>query len=309
MRSGQDAVRVLGAVVAATVLSGCGATIHTLAFPTPPPAAPTATTVAPLPDTHALVVPPVPGITTTTAPAIGPGGATIMGTVLGPAGPVAGATVEADRVVGSRLATMEATTGTDGSFTIAGVLGGVYRLRAWQSPALALVTPQLFFLADTGTHQVSLLLGSYSGLSVSTSMAPQLVGVGGYANLVVSVSSQVVGADGVIRPSPVVGQPVSVDGGTGWTPLGLDPATTDTSGEAAIEFQCAVIGAGPLIVTVAGATPATVTTPSCVAAEPTTTTLPPDSGTVPGGSTTLPGGTGGPGPTTSSANGGQGVGF
>ena len=59
---------------------------------------------------------------------------TINGTVLGPGGAVAGATVQADRLVGDQVASTQATTAADGSFTISSVLGGRYRSGPGWSP-------------------------------------------------------------------------------------------------------------------------------------------------------------------------------
>ncbi|HET9691155.1 MAG TPA: hypothetical protein VFP61_08375 [Acidimicrobiales bacterium] len=267
-------VAALGVVAAAMLAAGC-ASVEALPSPVPPPTPPTATTVAPLPDLTGVAPVTVDGRTTTTAPVVGPGAATIAGTVTGPNGPVGGATVELTRVVGRQTATTDATTAPDGTFTVPKLLGGAYRVRAWQAPVLALTDPQVFFMGDTETKRLSLQLTAYTGTTVTASTAPPVVAQGGYVDVVVSVQAQVVGADGVVRPSPVTGQPVEIDGGGGWLPTGADPAVTDGGGVAQLVVQCALVGAPPLVITAPGAQPITAGDSTCVPAAtpaPTTTT-------------------------------------
>lgn len=272
-------VRRLGHLAAVTAAglaaAGCGSSVTRLSLPVPPPtsASPPTTVVVPS-DFTGVRQGPVPGGTTTTVPAIGPGQATIDGSVLGPAGPVAGATVQAERIVGSAVVSTQATTGADGSFTIAGVLGGVYRVRAWQAPALDLVVPELFFLGTTDTHALTLQLTSYAGVQVATSMAPLAVDVGAAANVVVAATQQTVGVDGVVRPEPMAGASVSLDGGASWVPATADPTVTDSQGRATFEVTCVAPGAGGLVATVAGASPSALGAAECLTPPPPTTVAP-----------------------------------
>ena len=279
--------RAAGAMAAVLALGGCGSGAASLSFPPPPPSTATSGTTAPAPaDYSRIAQPTVPGAPTTTVPVIGPGGATIAGTVMGPSGPAAGATVQAERIVGRAVATTQATAAADGTFTIPHVLGGIYRVRAWQPPSLDATSPDLFFLDGTQTQTVSLSLQSFAGVQVTSSMAPATVQVGGRAALVVSVTEETVGADGVLHPTPQAGQSVSVDDGGAWTVLGANPAVTNVSGQATFTLTCDSSPAPPLLATVAGAPPATVTTSACVNPAPTTTTTPaPTTTTIPGTST------------------------
>src|SRR5262249_44446725 len=106
-------------LVAALGLGGAGCSnVGNLSFRTPP------TTVhvdlgagATLPtNLSAVNQPGVEGVTTTTAPPVGPGQATINGTVFGPSGPVPGATVEVDRFVGDQFSSAHTTTAADGTW-------------------------------------------------------------------------------------------------------------------------------------------------------------------------------------------------
>ena len=156
------------------LLGGCGVeTLHVC----PPPAtpAPATTTTTPLsPDLTGVDLGKVSGRTTTTTVGIGPGGATLSGTVLGPQGPVPGATVEADRFVGSSEASKQVSTAADGSWTIPAILGGRYRVRAWQSPSLAMTTPQIFFLGGTQVMAIDLQVQAFTGQAISVCRQPDL---------------------------------------------------------------------------------------------------------------------------------------
>ena len=71
---------------------------------------------------HSLA--PVPGRATTTTVVIGPGEATLKGTVNAPEGLVPGAIVRAERLVGDAVATADVITNPDGTWAIPAVLGG-----------------------------------------------------------------------------------------------------------------------------------------------------------------------------------------
>src|SRR2546423_902477 len=90
----------------------------------------------------------VPSKSTTTTVVLGPGGATINGTVAGPDGAVGGATVHVERLVGDGMAAQDFPSNADGTFKIPTVLGGRYRVRAYVPDPfnLAQATPELFFL-------------------------------------------------------------------------------------------------------------------------------------------------------------------
>ncbi len=261
--------------------AGCGG-VESLSFRNPP-----ATTARPavspltLPGNLNLVQQPVvPGITTTTLPAIGPGNASITGSVFGPGGPVPGASVEADRLVGDQVATASATTGADGSFTIANILGGRYRIRAWHGPNLGMTAPQIFFL-DTGQpHGVTLQLTAFNGPDIATSVNPGVLQVGQIANLLVQVTNPTVGNDGIVRDQPLVGAAVSLTNGPEWTVYNGNPQTTGTNGRVIFQISCSQAGDNPLSVSVGSAPPQPVATPACVQPAPpttacTTTTTPP----------------------------------
>jgi hypothetical protein len=260
--------------VAALLVAGTGCSgVEKLSFPNPP------TTQAPsqasptLPDNLSSVTqPPVAGVTTTTVPVVGPGDATLNGSVFGPTGPVGGATVEADRLVGNQVASARIVTAADGSWKIPQVLGGVYRVRAWHAPNLDLTTPQVLFLGDTQNLTVSIELNAFPGPSLSSSIAPATPQVGQAANLLVQVTTPTIGADGVLRYQPVSGGLVQLTPGPGWIVSGANPAPTNAAGNVLFQVQCQTAGSSPMIATLgAKGSPVSLPVPACAPAPPPTT--------------------------------------
>ncbi len=273
------------------LLAGCG--VDSFSFSTPPATPPSSTTsTSATPDLTGVAVNKVAGRTTTTQPAIGPGAATVSGTVLGPQGPVAGATVKADRFVGSATASKQVVTAADGSWSMPGILGGRYRVRAWQSPSLAMTSPQIFFLGGSQTMSVDLQVQAFTGQSVSSAANPSSTLVGDNIAVVVAVSNQSVGPDGVVNYQRAAGVQVSLSGGTNVS-VSLNPAVTDGNGNATFALTCVSPGSSTVTATTASGATTTVPNLSCDVAfiAPPITTPPPSSTTT--SSTTLPG------PTTS----------
>lgn len=277
-------------------------------MPTPP-----ATTVPPpappdsLPPGLASVSEaPVAGVTTTTAPAIGPGSASVNGTVTGPTGPVQGATVEVDRFVGYSYASARTTTAADGTWSIRNILGGAYRVRAWQAPALDMATPQLLYLANGHPQSVTLQVQSYQGPQIQVAINPANPIVDQPVNLVVQVTNPRIDANGVLDSIPVPGTPVTLVNGSKWQVSNGNPLPTNAAGEATFQLMCTSVGSDPLSAAAGNNPPVDLQMPACAAPPPTTTT----STTNPGGpggntSTTCPAPPGSPGETTTTLNFGQ----
>ena len=117
-----------------------------------------------------------------------------------------GATVEADRFVGSSEASRQVSTAADGSWTIPAILGGRYRVRAWQSPSLAMTTPQIFFLGGTQAMAIDLQVQAFTGQAISSAANPTSTAVGDDINVVVAVSTQSVNASGIVSYQPAAGR-------------------------------------------------------------------------------------------------------
>jgi len=273
-----------GVLAAALALAGCASSsVPEL------PAAPT--TVAPVPttstpDSGGAFLQSVAGVTTSTSVALGPGTSGLNGVVTGPSGPVGGAVVEVDRVTrpGVTPATDRISTAADGSWSLTGILGGAYILRAWRAPDLAITQPVSIFLSQGETRPVQMQMQQYTGMVVSSSMAPDPPLVGQPSNLVVLVTNTAVDANGVVRSVPVPGTEVELTGTTAWQVNTANPTTTDNNGQAAWQLTCTSSGSQPLSVTVNSATTETLDHVGACQVPPTTTTTAAATTTTTGGS-------------------------
>ncbi|MDP1805887.1 MAG: hypothetical protein Q8K72_12015, partial [Acidimicrobiales bacterium] len=79
-----------------------------------------------------------PTTTSSTMLAMGPGDASIVGTVRGNAGGVEGAIVRVERLVGKAVVSTDVITSGGGTYAVATILGGSYRVRALKPPDFAL---------------------------------------------------------------------------------------------------------------------------------------------------------------------------
>lgn len=267
--------------------------------PLPPPPKPReVTTTTTLPDFSAIELgPAVPGRTTTTVQ-IGPGKATVKGTVTGPGGPIAGAVVRVERLVGESAATMDVVSTPEGTFMIPKILGGRYRVRAWKPDPdnLALVEPLVFFLEGSETKTVELTVNLFQGLAASAAIAPDPPVVNSAANLVVQVVDQVVDGNGIVRSNPVSGVRIELFGAGDWRIASSAVTSSDAGGRGRWLLECRRAGSQPLSVVVGETSTFNLNLPDCVAPAPTAEEADPASSSTsaPGSSTS----TSRPGPTT-----------
>ncbi|MDP9005649.1 MAG: hypothetical protein M3N15_01875 [Actinomycetota bacterium] len=235
----------------------------------------TVATTPPAPADHSgVVLPPVEGTTTTAAVVVGPGAAVVAGRVDGPDGPVEGATVRLERLVGDAAATLDVGTGPDGTWRATGVLGGRYRVRAWRRPDLASVEPQLVFVAGTGTVELALRAERF-GTAVEFAVAPNPPVVGEATNVLVRVAERTVDADGAVRARPRPGVGVSLAAGSGWAPQSPLTGATDEAGTITFTLVCRLPGPQGLLATVLPDQVVPVEPLDCVEPPPVTTTSAP----------------------------------
>jgi hypothetical protein len=295
---------VLGAVVLGALVlgaAGCGRNVALLDFPAPAPTAPpAATTTTVTIDPSGVTEPTVAGAPPSPAVALRPGSTTLSGTVTGPDGGVAGATVEIDRIVGSATATTEAVSTTGGGWSASGLLGGRYRLRAWKAPSLAMTTTDVFYVDDGGTHQSVLALTAYKGPTVASAFAPDPPVSGEPTTVVVQLTEPSVTTAGLVVQAPLAGFRVRLDAGGEWSFPGSGEARTDGTGDATFVATCGAVGQDPLSAVVERTVAVTLSTPPCLAppappttTAPATTTVPTTTGSTaprrhrrPGGATT-----------------------
>lgn len=293
LRAGVIATLTLIAVVSA----GCSGSVDSLSFPPPE------TTVALPPPPSSL--PPglagltesgAPGVTTTLPPQIGPGTASLTGMVTGPNGPVGGATVEIDRFTGTAFVSARTTTAADGTWSFRNILGGSFRVRAWQAPTMDMQGPQTLFLAAGQPESVTLQLTAYSGPQVQAAINPAPPIINEPANMVVQITNPVVDTNGYLTSAPIANTTVTLVNGPGWQVQNGNPMTTDGHGQVQFQLQCDVLGSDPLGAQVGTGQPISLELPPCSSPPPpptttttsttnpffSTTTCPPPAGNGPG---------------------------
>lgn len=260
-------------VLTALVSAGCSGTVNSLSFAPPP------TTVAlpPPPSTlppglAGLTETGVPGITTTVAPQIGPGAASLTGNVTGPNGPAGGATVQIDRFNGTSFASARTTTAADGTWSFRNILGGSYRVRAWQPPSLDMPAPQTLFLAAGQPASVTLQLTAYAGPQVQAAISPSPPIIDEPVNMVLQVTNPTVDANGILSAAPVTNTSITLVNGPGWQVQYGNPLTTDFNGHVQFQIQCTQLGPDALGVQIGGNQPISLELPPCSTPPPTTTT-------------------------------------
>ncbi len=202
--------------------------------------------------------------------AFGVGRVTMTGVVKGPDGPVEGAVVRIERLVDKSIASIDVTTDAKGRYRLNRVQGGRVRIRAYRSPDLAALEPIVTFASGEFNQDVN--LKRYDQTSIQWSLAPSEPRLNEPANIVVQVSRQDVGADGVLRQVPVPSVGVTV------TPLGLlqtdliQETLTNERGRVQFAMRCLGVGGSDLQVALATGESAQISPPSCREATTTTQT-------------------------------------
>jgi hypothetical protein len=274
----------LTVTVALTVVAGCS-NIANLHIPTPPPGSPDgvgATTTTAVSNFTTDSLPILPTRPPPTVP-LTPGTASLTGLVIGPAGVVSGATILVERLVNDVVGSKTVAAAADGTWKLANIIGGLYRIRAWQAPDLDLVTPQLVLLPAGGTQSVDLTLMTYSGQSANAVVSPSPPIVGEVAIVAVQVLAETVGNDGVVRGSPLVGANVDVVAAGNVVLAGTNPGTTNSQGAMALDLGCSSVGPVGLSALVNGITSFPLVVADCSEGIPSvsTPTSAPTSSSVP----------------------------
>jgi hypothetical protein len=208
------------------------------------------TTVPTVPVTEPTTT--VPAVTTTTKPGpprstttvvvdVSPGNARISGTVLGPQGPVAGAVVRVERLVGDEVAAVDVNA-AGGAFTLPSVRGGRYRVRAWKTPDLYQPQPEAFFMAADEQKSLELRLTQVSAFNVQTTVEPDPLPAGEPFSITVFLYAGSVNSEGILQANPRAGQEVQISLGPGLGLTSPDRARTDGAGRVTFGAQCRTPG-------------------------------------------------------------------
>ena len=182
----------------------------------------------------------LPVAPTTPNPQLQGGAAVITGTVTGPGGRVAGATVRIERFEGEVAASTDLTTDANGAFTLSGAPGGRFRVRAWRSPSLAQLGSQVAFVNDAERRNFDLQLSAPSGADISTDWTSSGWVIGSKPAISVTVLEPYVTSDGRVDLGGRSGLPVTFT--VGGAVVGTTVATTDANGYAGAELTCAAVG-------------------------------------------------------------------
>ena len=218
-------MRRVAIALAALGLLAAGCTDDKDAEPAPKPEATSSTSLS---DFTGVDLPGVGGETTTSIDEKGT--ARLVGTVTGPSGPLAGATVRIDRLVAGRVVRRDVTSGPDGRWELRDVPGGRYRVRAFQPPAYAQAGADLRFLADGEEHSFDLKVEDQRAPVVLADVAPDQPLLGAPVNLVVLVAQRTVSPDGIIRSTPVANTFVELIGLGRWVVRDDDADAGSTDG-------------------------------------------------------------------------------
>jgi hypothetical protein len=198
-----------------------------------------------------------------TVPAeIGGGTARISGTVVGPAGAVANATVRVERFVGDQVTALSVTTAAGGQFNVPSVRGGNYRLKAWRAPDLILLQPEALFLGAEEAKTVELRVANVSDLNVQAAAEPVPLPREEPFTVTVTLYSGVVAADGTLSGTSRPQVNVQLVPSAAFGVEGSDRAVTDAAGRASFRARCTTPGT-PRADVVIGAVRLPIALPNC----------------------------------------------
>jgi hypothetical protein len=235
-----------------------------------------------LPDTRAVVIPAVPSRpqpeidrSVPRLPVRG-GSASLEGTVFGPDGPVEGAVVRIERFVGDDFGREDITTNREGRWSVDGLLGGRYRVRAWARPDLATVEPQATFLADEdGSATLDIPVERHEGEQLQGALEVAEPAVGTVAPFRALVSRVEVDEEGIVRGVGIEGREVEVEVRGGIRVVLNKKGLTDADGFITFSFVCVAPGVHAVRLR-SGELTADVELPECLDGVLDNETLPPE---------------------------------
>lgn len=230
-------VALLGALAA-----GCSSPPEEAAPPTSVPHQRPIRAPEPLPDTRNVSLTRVGGTRGSFPVAVQGGDLAMTGSVHGPDGPVAGATVLLERFVGQSSGSIRVRTDAEGRWNAIDVYGGRYRFRAWRTPDLAMAGSELRFVAADADVDLTLGVDQYDGADVTGDVDDADPEVGATATVTVLATRQQVDGGGIITTSPASGRDATATAFGPWTLNTSPTAVIDAAGRAAWTFTCGAAG-------------------------------------------------------------------
>jgi hypothetical protein len=216
-------------------------------------------------------IPPVEGVATSTSIAFANGKASISGTVLGPDGPLPGATVELVRIVDNiRSNPLRLVTNEDGKYSALGIKGGVVEIYAFKSPSFSMGDSITFFAGPGAKQDVT--VKRFDGPDLTWTLGPAQPYVGRSVTLSVRVAVQQVTPDGIVVPTFLEGIGVRVVPLGSLQPVGEFEKVSNVEGLASFTLSCSSTGPGTLQLFLATGEEATIEPRACI---PPPTTQPP----------------------------------
>ncbi|MGF1595659.1 MAG: hypothetical protein ACFCVK_01815 [Acidimicrobiales bacterium] len=211
----------------------------------------------------------------------------LSGVVTGADGPARSATVRLERHTDEGVATVDLRTDAAGRWSAGRLLGGRYRVRAWQGDIAASPGSQVLFLHDRASVELPLTVAPVDPTPVMTFADGGDIHVGLTGTVAVSVTAATVDENGIAVVAGLAGAIVTLTPSPGVT-LTPPVVVADTDGVARFTMTCNGLGTASATATHDGAS-TTFGLPRCIPLPPPP---PPPSPPVEPGPATV---TGGPG--------------
>lgn len=257
--------RIVALVCCAIALHACTKSIE-VSYPVVPSTLPlraTTTTIIGIDQTNiSLPVLDRSSVPTSTL-GFGVGVGSLSGVVTGPAGPVAGAKVRIERLVGTQSAVMIVAADEQGRYELDKSNFGRIRVRAWRAPDLAMLSDDVFFASRASKRD--LVVKAFDRTDVGWAMAPATPRAGAKVNMVVQLSTRTVSDDGLVSVQPLSGIGISIFPQGVLVPTVVGERLTNAEGRAVFTLRCDAIGNSGLDVRLATGGQAIVSPPPCSA--------------------------------------------
>lgn len=166
------------------------------------------------------------------------GEATLVGTVDGPEGPVLGAIVRIERQTSHGIGSLDVVTGEDGRWSVTGVPGGRYRVRAWVPWLMTTGRSEVRYLAADEKAEFRFTVWGVDPSPYLGFVEAGPIYEGQAGTVAVAVSRRSIDAEGVVVTTPVVGALVSVEVTPEVTLASSPIQLTDFEGAARFVLRC-----------------------------------------------------------------------